>query len=74
MARRLASLAKASTGSSTRVARAILLSDPPSIDHGEITDKGSINQKAVLARRADLVEDLYRRPSPDTVIVASEEA
>ena len=69
-----AGLAKATTGSSTRVTRVVLLADPPSIDRGEITDKGSINQKGVLARRADLVEDLYRRPSPDTVIGASEDA
>lgn len=47
------------TGSATRVARALVLSDPPSIDRGEITDKGSINQRAVLTHRAALVEQLY---------------
>jgi feruloyl-CoA synthase len=52
-------LAAESTGSSTFVARALLLCDPPSIDAREITDKGSINQKAVLANRAALVEELY---------------
>ena len=36
------------TGSATRVARAIVLAEPPSIDRGEVTDKGSINQRAVL--------------------------
>ena len=46
-------------GSSTRVARALLLAEPPSIDAGEITDKGYINQMAVLARRAAAVEALY---------------
>ncbi len=47
------------TGSATRVARALVMAEPPSIDHGEVTDKGSINQRAVLTRRAALVEQLY---------------
>ncbi len=47
------------TGSATRVARALLLVDPPSIDRGEITDKGSINQRAVLTHRDALVEHLF---------------
>jgi len=55
----LAKMAKASTGSSNRVARLILLTDPPSIDKGEMTDKGSINQRAVLKNRATLVDELY---------------
>jgi feruloyl-CoA synthase len=41
------------------VRRALLLPSPPSLDHGEITDKGSINQRAVLEHRRDLVEELY---------------
>ena len=52
-------LAQGATGSASRVARAVLLADPPSIDKGEITDKGSINQRAVLKERAELVEALY---------------
>jgi len=60
----LTSFAKASTGSSTRVARAILLAEPPSLDVGEITDKGSINQRAVLQWRAEQVEALYRGREP----------
>ena len=48
------------TGSANRVARAQLLLEPPSIDKGEVTDKGSINQRAVLANRATLIEDLYQ--------------
>src|SRR5918992_3848553 len=48
---RLASLP--SSGSSNRVTRAMVLDEPPSLDAGEMTDKGSINQRAVLARRAD---------------------
>jgi feruloyl-CoA synthase len=61
---RLDSFASDSTGSSTRIERAILLDTPPSIEVQEITDKGSINQKAVLANRAALVEELYREPAP----------
>jgi feruloyl-CoA synthase len=49
----------AGTGSATRVARAMVLADPPSIDRGEVTDKGSINQRAVLVHRDALVEHLY---------------
>jgi len=63
-------LAVTSTGSSTFVARALLLHDPPSIDAREITDKGSINQKAVLANRASLVEDLYAGEPAAHVIVS----
>lgn len=52
------------TGSASRVARAIILSEAPSIDHGEVTDKGSINQRAVLQHRAALVESLYSGTAP----------
>jgi feruloyl-CoA synthase len=47
------------TGSATRVKRAVVMSEPPSIDRGEVTDKGSINQRAVLQHRAALVDALY---------------
>jgi len=56
------------TGSANRVARALLLEEPPSIDRGEITDKGSINQRAVLTHRAALVEALYAA-ADDAVIL-----
>jgi len=52
------------TGSATRPARAVLLVDPPGIDRGEVTDKGSINQRAVLACRDALVEQLYAGTAP----------
>jgi feruloyl-CoA synthase len=48
-----------SSGSSNRIARVLVLEEPPSLDAGEMTDKGSINQRAVLKRRAALVEELY---------------
>ena len=57
-------------GTSARIRRAILLAEPPSLDVGEVTDKGSINQRAVLAHRAALVEELYADPPPPHVIVA----
>jgi feruloyl-CoA synthase len=68
---RLDSLAERATGSSNRVARALLLEESLSIDAHEVTDKGSINQRAVLAHRAALVEELYTRPySPRTLVAA----
>jgi feruloyl-CoA synthase len=55
----LDALATQSTGSANRVARMVLLSEPPSIDSGEVTDKGSINQRAVLKHRAALVQAVH---------------
>lgn len=55
----LKSLAQQSTGSSNRVARVALADEPPSLDAGEITDKGSFNQRVVLERRIALVDELY---------------
>jgi feruloyl-CoA synthase len=60
----LESFAEQSTGSTTRVVRAILAEEPPSLDAGEITDKGSFNQRNVLDRRAPLVEQLYAAEPP----------
>jgi len=56
------------TGSSTRIARAVLIDTPLSIDSGEITDKGSINQRAVLEHRAGLIDDIYAPTPPAQVI------
>ena len=64
-------LSRESTGSSNRIARAMVLREPPSLDAGEITDKGSINQRAVLGARAALVEKLYAEPPAEEVIVAA---
>jgi feruloyl-CoA synthase len=63
-------LAREATGSASRIARALVLDAPPSIDAGEITDKGSINQRAVLRARADLVEMLYTEPAAPQVLKA----
>lgn len=67
-ASRLRALAAVSSGSSMRIARALLLDEPPSLDTGEMTDKGSINQRALLARRAALIEALYAEPPGAGVI------
>ncbi len=66
---RLAAFNAAAGGSSRRIARAMLMSEPPSIDAGEITDKGYVNQRLTLERRAGLVADLYRDPPPPGVMV-----
>jgi feruloyl-CoA synthase len=66
--KRFIALAKQSTGSSNRVCRVVLMEEPPSLDAGEATDKGSINQRAVLTRRAALVEELYAKPGSARVI------
>ncbi len=68
-ARLLEALSAPGRGSSTQIRRAILLAEPPSLDIGEMTDKGSINQRAVLANRAALVEELYAAVPPRHVIV-----
>ncbi len=52
-------LAKSASGSAGRIARMCLLAEPPTLDRGEVTDKGSINQRAVLAHRAETVEALH---------------
>ncbi len=70
-ARFLAALSDPSRGTSARIGRAILLAEPPSLDVGEVTDKGSINQRAVLAHRAALVEELYADPPSANVIIAT---
>ena len=58
----------AGTGSANRPARLLLLAEPPQIDRGELTDKGSINQRTVLAQRADLVERLYEGRHADVLL------
>ena len=61
--------ARPSVGSSTRVTRAVLLDTPLSIDRGEVTDKGSINQRAVLDHRTGLIDALYAPAPPANAIM-----
>ena len=65
---RFQKLLAGATGSSTRITRAVLLDAPLSIDRGEVTDKGSINQRAVLEHRSALIETLYATAPPAQVI------
>ena len=64
----LVTFAAGATGSATRPERAIVLEEPPSLDAGEVTDKGSINQREILDRRRSLVDDLYAAAPPSHVI------
>jgi feruloyl-CoA synthase len=59
LAQGLAHAASAATGSASRVRRAIVLQDAPSFDRGEVTEKGSLNQRALRAARTDLIARLY---------------
>ena len=59
----------ANPGSSTRIKRALLLAEPPSLDAGEITDKGYVNQGTALSRRAKDVERLYADPPGNDIVV-----
>jgi feruloyl-CoA synthase len=67
-------LAKTATGSANRVARLHLMHEPPSIDKGEVTDKGSINQRAVLKHRDALVQAFHDDRLPFTLKPSQESA
>ena len=62
------------TGSASRVARLHVLAEPPSIDKGEVTDKGSINQRAVLQHRDALVQALYEGAASDPFLILPNKA
>jgi feruloyl-CoA synthase len=68
LARRAAAFNAAEQGSSRRIRRLMVMTEPPSIDAGEITDKGYVNQRLVVNRRADLVQALYAEPLAEGVI------
>jgi feruloyl-CoA synthase len=57
------------SGSASRVARAILIDEPPSLDAQETTDKGSLNQRAVLRRRAHLIAQLYGEAPISAIVI-----
>ena len=63
-------LAATGTGSSNRITRLLIVPGAPSAAQGEVTDKGSLNQRAVLRARTALVERLYADPPPDDVLHA----
>jgi feruloyl-CoA synthase len=65
---RLAKFLVTATGSSNRITHAILIDTPLSIDRGEVTDKGSINQRAVLDHRSRLIDELYS-PTPAAHVI-----
>jgi feruloyl-CoA synthase len=65
---RLGAHAKKNPASTRCVRRALVLPTPPSLDQGEITDKGSINQRAVLNHRATCVDVLYAAEPPPQVV------
>lgn len=65
---KLAAHNAAAGGSSRRVGRFLIMRDPPSIDAGEITDKGYVNQRATLTARAALVDRLYADPPGEDVV------
>jgi feruloyl-CoA synthase len=66
--RRLATFNAKAGGSSERFKRILLLDRPPSLDSGELTDKGSINQRAALTLREAEVEELYAPAASARVI------
>src|SRR5690554_70341 len=59
LAAKLAAHQRQASGSATRVMRLMIMTEPPRFDKGEVTDKGSLNQRAVLKQRGKLVEELY---------------
>jgi feruloyl-CoA synthase len=63
-------LATTSTGSASLIARLHVMVEPPHIDKGEVTDKGSINQRAVLKHRDGLVQALHAGTLPHTLVPA----
>jgi feruloyl-CoA synthase len=64
----LAGFAAAHPGTSTAIRRAAILDEPPAIDAGELTEKGSVNQKAVLRHRAAIVDQLFAQPPSSALI------
>jgi feruloyl-CoA synthase len=68
--RRLAAVNAGQTGASMRIERLMLLEEPPSMQHYEVTDKGSINQRAVIERRGNCVDDLFAVPRIEHVVAS----
>lgn len=68
LSRKAAAFNAGEQGSSRRIKRVLVMTEPPSIDAGEITDKGYVNQRLVISRRAALVQALYAEPPGPGVI------
>ena len=66
---RMVAFAKRATGSAKRISRALILAEPPSLKDHEITDKGSLNIRKIITRRAALVERLYDNEDPALIRV-----
>ncbi|MBN9888181.1 feruloyl-CoA synthase [Salipiger abyssi] len=62
-------MAREASGSAKRIARAIILAEPPSVKDGEVTDKGSLNTRKIITRRAELLERLYDNDDPALIRV-----
>ncbi len=60
---------KDATGSSNRVSMLYLMTEPPQLDAGEVTDKGNLNQSNIAKRRADLIEELYQKQTDNPLII-----
>lgn len=67
VASKLAKMAASATGSANRIARAIVLAAPPSLTRHEMTDKGSLNSRKILAHRSAIVERLYDDDDPAVI-------
>ncbi|WP_243612769.1 feruloyl-CoA synthase [Shimia aestuarii] len=67
--RRLAERAREISGSSTKISRAIVLSEPASMPEGEMTAKGNLNFRKILTRRKDLLERLYDDADPAIITI-----
>ncbi|HEY5209051.1 MAG TPA: feruloyl-CoA synthase [Stellaceae bacterium] len=70
----LTELAKEGTGSATRIVRGMILEEPPSIDKNEVTDKGSLNARAMQDNRPALIAELYAAQPSARVLLAKMEA
>lgn len=68
LARKAAAFNAGEPGSSRRIKRVMVMTEAPSIDAGEITDKGYVNQRLVISRRAALVQALYSEPPGPGVV------
>ncbi|MFT4021799.1 MAG: feruloyl-CoA synthase, partial [Acinetobacter sp.] len=65
----LAGFNKDATGSSNTVSMLYLMHEPPQLDAGEVTDKGNLNQGNINKRRAELIDELYQKPSDNPLII-----